>query len=217
VLAVFGEGLAELVKKIMGIIASLGLCSPAMAIGWFSGSGPDYSQGAGNSYYCANAAATPVVTQAGLSVKSPALVLSNPPGSGKNLVVLDLGVDITASPAAAAGFMIAYSTMPTQAITYIASNTVVIPALVFSVVQSTTAQIAMTKALCVGGVGTTLPATPVAFRYLGGTTGASAIGGISLTDETWGKIVVPPGSTISLQATSATSVIADFVWREDPQ
>ena len=193
-------------KKIFAILA---LC-PALGWGWSFGSGGsvDYSRDAGNTYVCANPAGTPVTTQAGLSVTTPALTLVNPANSGKNLVVLDIGIDVTASPAAAAGFMVALTT--SSAVTN-TTSVGMIPALLKVSQSSQTAQSPV--AIC--DRVSTLPFAPFAVRYLGGTTGASAIGGVNLVDNTDGKIVVPPGNAVSIQATSAAAIIAHITERED--
>ena len=199
-------------KKILLI---LGLMPSCVWAGFNVTGGPDYSRDAAGEFYCANVAGTPVTTQAGLSVTAPALVLYNPSRSTKNLVLLDVGINVTASPAAAAGFMLAYSTGEPRGITVFSTNTVVVPALIPSVVNSSTTQVGLSQGQCSGGVGTLLPNAPLAFRYLGGTTGASAIGGVVLTDYTNGKVVVPPGSTISIQSKTAAAISAHFLWRED--
>ena len=193
-------------KKILAILA---LC-PAISWGWGDGSGGsvDYSRDAGNTYICANPAGTSVTTQAGLSVTTPALTLVNPWGSGKNLVILDIGISVTASPAAAAQFMVALSS--TSSVTN-TTQVGMIPALLGVAVSSKTASSPV--ALC--DRVSTLPFVPFAVRYLGGTTGASGIGGVVLTDQTNGKLVVPPGNSISIQSTSAAAIITHITERED--
>jgi hypothetical protein len=175
---------------------------------WFAGSGPDYSQGASSEFYCASTGT--FTTQAGASATTPVISLYNPPGSGKNLVILDVGIDVNASPAAAAQFMLAFSTAVAPSTTTIAlANGIVTSA---QIGKSTTTAVG----ICLLDSTLANANTPKAFRYLGGTTGASAIGGVSLTDQTQGKVVVPPGFVVTLQAISAASVTADLLWREDP-
>lgn len=189
-------------KRLKWIGLSL-ILLPVSSFAWFGNNGIDYSQNAGSMFYCANAAGTAVTTQAGLSATTPALTIYNPSNT-KNLVLLDVGLDITASPAAAAGFMLAYG----QGAPTTTTPAVVTPALIG---RSTTTAVGQCYRIA------TLPATPVAFRYLGGTTGAAAIGGVTLTDQTQGKVVIPPGFNVSIQATSAAAILADFVWMEQPQ
>ena len=165
----------------------------------------DYSRDAGNSFYCAST--NTWTTQAGLSVTKPAWSLYNPPNSGKLLTVIDIGVDLNSSPAAAAGFIVAYSTAVSPSTTTVASNNGIITSELIGR-STTTAQ-----GICL--LNSSLPATPNAFRFIGGTTGASAIGGVSLTDLSQGKIVVAPGFVISIQSTSAAAIWSHVLWRED--
>jgi len=158
-------------------------------------------------FYCASTGT--VVTQAGVSVSSPTISLFNPYGSGKNLVLLDVGVAVFASPAAAAQFSLAYSTNAVQ----ISTNTGVAGSTTTaSVSRSTTAVVAPSGICWLQGI---LSSKPINFRFIGGVTGASAISGVVFTDQTQGKVVVPPGGLISLQSSSAATLEAHFLWRED--
>lgn len=176
---------------------------PVSSFAWFGNSGVDYSQNAGSMFYCADLAGTSVTTQAGLSATTPALTIYNP-SQTKNLVLLDVGVDVTASPAAAAGFMLAWSTGAPSSVTAAQAT----PALIGGSTMTALGQCYRVA---------TLPNAPVAFRYLGGTTGAAAIGGVNLTDLTQGKVVIPPNYAVSFQATSAAAVIVDYLWMEQPR
>lgn len=194
--------------KFLKVMVLLFAASAAHAA-WFGGSGgADYSNNAQSMFICASTAAA--TTQAGLSATSPAISLYNPISSSKNLVLEDVGVTFNSSPAAAAGVMIAYSTATiTPTTTTVASNNgIVTPALIGT--STTTA-----TGICLMNVNA--PATPKAIRYLGGTTGAAAIGNAYFDDPTQGKIVVPPGFMITLQTTSAASVLAHFEWMEQPR
>lgn len=165
----------------------------------------DYAQDASSMFYCASTG--PFMTQAGVSVSSPPVSLFNPFGSGKNLTLIEVGVGIAASPAAAAQYFLAFSTM-SVGMSNSGIQATVTPALIG---KSTTTALGQCT---VAGV---LPAVPKPFRYIGGTTGASAIGGVVLTDFTNGKVVIPPGGLVTLQATSVSAVLPQLLWREDPQ
>jgi hypothetical protein len=195
-------------KRFLFALAALAVfASPSRAGSWFSGTGPDYSVNAPNSFYCASTQT--VTTQAGVSVSSPAIALYNPVGSGKNFVILDVGIDVTASPAAAAQFMLAYSTG------VVPSTTTLNPNLFYGKITSAmVGRGGTSQATC--QVFGTLPVTPFVVRYLGGTTGASAISGWTSLDQTQGKVVVSPGYVLSLQSSSAAAIQAHFLWREDP-
>lgn len=177
---------------------------------WSSVTGPDYSRDAPSIYYCASTGT--VTTQAGVSVSSPVISLFNPLTSGKNLVLMDVGVTPTASPAASVVFELAYNIVPSTGIqsgTGATGN-------VTSALIGTSTSTATSQAQGVCKVQGILPALPVAFRYIGGTTGAAAISGTVFTDLTQGKVVLPPGGLVSIQTSSAANLLAHLVWREDP-
>ena len=157
----------------------------------------------GDVYIGANLAGTAVVTQAGLSATTPALALHNPVGSGVYLSLLTVTIDITASPAAAAGLMLAYNLKSAAAPT------------ATTLAQVTNAILDLGK-LPIGQCYriSTLAAAPLAIRYLGGSIGASAISGIQLIDNIDGSIIISPGVVVSIQTTSAASIISSFVWQE---
>jgi hypothetical protein len=165
-----------------------------------------------NTYVCASTTTAPTTMGAGLSANTTGLILLNPLGSGVKLVVLETNTEFTFSPAAAAGLFLAYNLMPSTGVVNGTPGTVTT-----AFIGQSTGTLTNSKASCL--VTTTLPSTPVFFRALGGTTGASAIGGVNLTDKEYplGSVVVPPGGILSLGSTSAAGVIGDFVWIEVPQ
>lgn len=160
----------------------------------------------GNVFYGANPQGTAVTTVAGLSGVNPVLTLYNPTGSGKNLVLLEVGYEFTAAPAAAVSVSLAYnlnnSTAPA-----VTTNANIVNALLTGQTAAPTGQVYRAAQLV---------ATPIAFRFLSGTTGAAAISGAAFTDNTDGKVIVTPGTAISIQTTSAASMIAHFLWEEVP-
>lgn len=157
----------------------------------------------GNMYIGSNLGGTPVTTQAGLSATTPALTLYNPVGSGVNLALIAVEAMFTSSPAAACGVMLAYNTLNA---TPPASTT---DANMTNCIIGSTAS---PKGRCYRVA--TLAAAPVACRFLGGTTGASGIGGFQLIEHIDGEIVIPPGVAISIQTTSAAALLASFTWLE---
>jgi len=194
------------VKKFLMMLAVLFVPSLVMAGLFSSGGSPDYSNNAGSTYVCAQNSS--VTTKAGVSPVGAALALYNPPGSGKNLTVLEVGVDYNASPAAASGLFLAYNITPSTGIIGIGT----LPNVENAVLTSTGGFVGAV-AVCKQNVN--LPLNPQILRFIGGTTGASAIGGVLLTDQTAGKVVVPPGGLISIQATSASAIWSHIEWRED--
>jgi hypothetical protein len=156
----------------------------------------------GSVYIGANLGGTPVTTQAGLSATTPALTLYNPTGSGKNLVLQTITVDITTAPAAAAGLMLAANVnaaAPTATTTATVQN---------ALIGNASTGVGLCYRIA------TLAAAPLAIRFLGGTTGAAAIGGVQLIDHVDGEVIIAPGSYVSLQATSAAAILGSFTWEE---
>lgn len=151
----------------------------------------------------ANPLGTPVTTQAGLSATTPALTLYNPIGSGVNLVLIACNVTVTSSPAAAVGFSLAQNVLNATAPATTTSATVT-----NNMLGSATSSVGQCYRVA------TLAAAPTAFCYLGGTTGASAIGGVTLTRTFNGEYVVMPGVAISIQSTSAAAILASISWKE---
>lgn len=195
-------------KKIIVLLASLSL-APAVSWGWSFGSGGsvDYSRDIGSSFYCTSTGT--VATQAGVSLSSPTISLYNPTNSGKYLTVLEISPVFIVSPAAAASFELAFNVAPSSGPRAGATGSALsLPAMIGVSTTTLTA-----KGQCVlQGI---LPATPTVFRLLSHTTGASAIGGVNAADQTQGKIVIPPGGTLSLHTTSAAQAQASILWRED--
>ena len=193
------------------IFVGVFFCPIKASASWFGSPGVDYAPGAPNEYYCTSTGT--VTTQAGVSASSPTISLYNPYGSGKNLVVLDVGVAVMASPAAAAQFFLAYNVGIATA-TGVNAGTGASGAMISAnLVQKSTGTLTNAVAKCnVQGI---IPTTPIAFRFIGGTTGAAAIGGVMLTDQTQGKVVVPPGAMISVQSSSVAALQAHILWRED--
>lgn len=158
----------------------------------------------GNVFTCSDLSGTAVTTKAGLDAAAPMLTLSNPAGSGKALVLIETAVDITASPAGAVGFSLAFNS-----VTSTAAPTTTTAA----TVQNANLGLTTTPSGNCYRVAT-LVGPPVAFRYIGGTTGASAIGGYTLNDNSDGKVIIPPGVTISIQTTAAAAGVGHFLWEE---
>lgn len=159
----------------------------------------------GSVWIGANLGGTAVSTQAGLSAATPVLVLYNPVGSGVNLSLLTVTVDINGAPAAASSLMLAYNAQNAGA------------------PSSTT--LATTTNAILGIAGTpnagcyrvsTLPAAPIAFRYIGFVSAASLVGVARIVDHIDGEVIIPPGVSISIQASAVISILASFTWEEMP-
>ncbi len=149
-----------------------------------------------------NPSGTVVTTQAGVSATTPALTLYNPVGSGKIGVLWEVGIGINASPAAAVFFMLANNLLNATAP---GTNTL---ATVNNAGTWTGSPVLQCYRV------TTLSAAPVAFMYLGGCTGASAISGYQAIYDVAGGVFIPPGLAISIQTSSAAGIVAHFKWEE---
>lgn len=158
----------------------------------------------GNVYTGSNLGGTPVTSQAGLSATTPVLTLYNPSTSGINVVLTTITVAITSSPAAACSIMLAYNSSTAAAPT---STTV---ANVTNALLGTGKQpIAQCYRIA------TLAAAPLATRFIGGTAGASSIDCYSFIDHIDGEVIIGPGVAVSIQTTSAASLLASFTWEEE--
>jgi len=162
----------------------------------------------GNVWTCANPAGTPVTTQAGLSVTTPALVLWNPTTSTKQLVLMEDTMALNAAPAAATFFMLAVTT--TTPITTTNAQ------LFNNQIQASVlpGKSAPPNGQCFSV--STLVGVPVAIRYTGGVTAASSITQPIFTDIVDGKIILPPGTGVTFQTSAAAAIVGSFTWEEIP-
>lgn len=154
-------------------------------------------------FHGANLGGTAVTTQAGLSATTPALTLYNPGNSGVNLILLKTTIGIHAAPAAASDLMLAYNSY-----TAAAPSSTTDATMVSAMIGNTTSP----KGRCYRVA--TLAAAPVAFRFLGSVVAASSTDFARVVDDSDGDIVIPPGGCISIQATTAISILASFTWKE---
>lgn len=147
-----------------------------------------------------------VATSTALSTTQTGFTLSNPYGSGKTLVVLQISIAQSVAPAAAGVFVAAANVNPVAA-----------------AVTQTTPLTVRKGNLGVSGSGVglaasavTLPAAPVVVRPIGG--GALATGGIQsqfIMDNVDGALCVAPGCALSVSSiTTAVTAIIGMVWRE---
>lgn len=142
------------------------------------------------------------------SATATGLILNNPVGSGKNLVLLELMVALGTAPAGVSVLALVGSKGPAASVTHTTPMTT-----------------GFTNALLGGGnasvalvdTAATIP-TPATFRSVpGGVVAASSISTPFIKDNIDGALVLAPGTVISLQAyTTAISVIAGLTWEEVP-
>jgi len=147
------------------------------------------------------------VTLSTVSATCTGLALSNPYGSGKNLIIAQIRFQPSTAPGGAAVVGIAVS-----------------PAVSQTAVTHTTPMV-IHNGLLTGsdvslGVGradaaATLPAAPVWLRPMGSVVAASSITPSMYVDSPDGSLIVPPGGNISLSyLTTAAVGIASISWVE---
>ena len=147
-----------------------------------------------------------VRAKSGLTATALNYTLYNPLGSGKNLVLLEVLVALTAAPAGASAIYLAATTNPSLGGS--TTNTVLtIQNVLLGAGNKSVAQVYSIN---------TLPAAPIAVRALGFVSAASLVACTLLKDETAGAIVIPPGITVSLQATAVVTCITSMTWEEVP-
>lgn len=159
----------------------------------------------GNVFFAANTATQALSTN---STTATGLILSNPAGSGKNLVLLDLSVSIASLPAAQYALILTGNTNPIAAAT---THTV---ALVIQNALMGNANNSVAKADSSATI-----ANATIMRHIPGGGAATMASSISyppfIRDELSGIIMLAPGTCISLQAlTTAVTVLASIAWEE---
>ena|SRR3990167_11382854 len=157
----------------------------------------------GECFIGSNALGTPVTTQAGLSATTPALTLYNPATSGVNLVLLKVNISVNAAPAAATVLALAYNAVDTVGPTSTTAANVV-----SSIVGSQSTPLGKCSRIA------TLTAAPTAIKYLGGILAAASTNQVNLVENIDGEIILAPGTAISIQSTTAVSILASFTWQE---
>ena len=158
----------------------------------------------GNMYHaCSNGA----VTLSTVNATCTGLALSNPPGSGKKLVVKTVSFQPSTAPAGAAVVGLAISPAPhTTAVTHTT------PAVIHnSIMTGSDANLGVGRV----DVSATLPNTPVWLRPMGGVVAASSNHPGKYTEEVNGEIILPAGTHLSLSyLTTAAIGIASVTWVE---
>lgn len=146
-----------------------------------------------------------VATSTGLSTTQTGFTLTNPFGSGKTLVVLQVNVACTTAPAAAATIVAAANVNPVAA----------------AVTQTTPLTVRKANlgvsgtAVGLAASAVTLPAAPVVVRAIGGPVGASTISPPYIRDDVNGALCVAPGCALSINSlTTAISAVISVVWEE---
>lgn len=146
-----------------------------------------------------------VATSTALSTTQTGFTLTNPLGSGKNLVIMQINVACTSAPAGAATIVAAANVNPSAT----------------AVTQTTPLTVRNAKlGITSTGVGlaasaVTLPAAPVVVRGIGGPVAGSSISPPYIRDDVNGALVLTPGTALSINSlTTAISAVISMVWKE---
>lgn len=160
----------------------------------------------GNMYHSCS---TGAVTLSTVNATCTGLALSNPIGSGVNLVVEKARFQPSTAPAGISVVGLAVS--PAVQSTEVVHTT---PAVIHNA-MATGSNVNSGKAKV--DAAATLGAAPVWLRPIGGVTAASSITPGMYVDETKGDIILPPGTNLSFSyLTTAAIGIAAFSWAEVP-
>jgi hypothetical protein len=143
------------------------------------------------------------------SATATGLIVTNPAGSGKNLVFLELLVALASAPAGVSVLALVGSKGPAAAVTHTTPMTTGFTNALLGGGNATSVALVDTAA--------TIP-TPATFRAVpGGPAATGSVGTPFIKDEIAGALVMAPGTVLSLQAfTTAISVIASLAWEEVP-
>lgn len=144
-------------------------------------------------------------TSTGLSTTQTGITLTNPFGSGKTLVVLQVRGAISAAPGGASALVLAANVNPVAA----------------AVTQTTPLTVRRAN-LGVSGTGVglaasavTLPAAPVVVRALQSPVAASSLTPPQVSDDVNGALCIAPGCALSLSSiTTAVTGVWSIVWEE---
>ena len=165
---------------------------------------PTYAGDGPRAIYVASTQAGQALSLA-LSTTQTGLTLTNPFGSGKTLVILQIRGCFSTAPAGVSTILLAANVNP-----------------IATAVTQTTPLTVRRANLGVSGIGVglaasavTLPAAPVVVRALGGVNATGSTTPNQIVDDVNGAIQVAPGCAVSINTlTTAISGIWSIVWEE---
>ena len=162
----------------------------------------------GNCYHAASAGA---VTTSTVSATSTGLAISNPWGSGKNLVIVQVRFQMSIEGAAASVTGLGVS--PALSTTQVVHTT---PMVIHNGLMSGSD---VDTGVGLVDAAATLPAAPVWLKPLGGAIDDTLTETVPcFLEESNGSLILPPGADLSLMyLTTATVGIASIVWVEIDQ
>lgn len=140
-----------------------------------------------------------------LSTTQTGFTLTNPVGSGMNLIVLQTSIAIATAPAGISTIVYAANVN-----TIAAAVTQGTPLTVRSAKLGSSQQpVGLAASAC------TLPAAPVVVRSVSGPVATGSVSSTYILDDVQGALVLTPGTALSLNAlTTAISCIVAMTWQE---
>lgn len=148
-----------------------------------------------------------IATSTGLSTTQTGFTLTNPLGSGVNIIILQARIAATSAPAGIATLVWAANVNLSAA-----AVTQTTPLTVRSAKLGNSSQAAGLAASAV-----TLPAAPVVVRAIGGPVATGSVSSPFFEENVNGALVLVPGSAVSINSlTTAISAVISVVWREVP-
>lgn len=146
-----------------------------------------------------------VATSTALSTTQTGFTLSNPFGSGKTLVLLQVNGALTTAPAGIATVVLAANVNPVAAaVTHTTPLTV----------RKANLGVSAT-AVGLADSAATLPAAPVVVRGLGGPVATGSVSQPKISEDIGGSLCVAPGCAVSISSlTTAISGVWSMVWLE---
>lgn len=158
----------------------------------------------GNVFFACNSASQALSTN---STTATGLILSNPPGSAKQLVLIALRVALLTAPAGISNLILTGQLTPSATDATHTTPLIVRNALVGN----------LQKGVGLADSAATTIATTIFMPIGGGPVATGSVTSPYIKEEFAGEIVLLPGTHISLQClTTAISVIASISWEELP-
>ena len=169
--------------------------------------GPRYQEQAlrGNSYIASNVGAQAV--SVGLATTYTGLCLSNPAGSGKNLVLKTVSYALTVAPAAIASIHLIGGYSATQ-VTH--TTPLAAPGIQSALLSSSSSSVAKVDSAA------TIPTPGYLMSLMGGFTAAALPAPPNTVFAIEGQIVIPPNGFVAIGALTAVTGIGGFTWDEIP-
>ena len=158
----------------------------------------------GQVFFASNQA---VVTLSALATTATGLILSNPPGSGKNIAILNVQWAFQTAPAGASIVGLAMSPAPSS--TPVTHGTPINQVQMGALFGTSGSSVAKVDAAA------TTVGTPIFARIMGGPVAAAQINPPYINDDVGGGLILVPGTSIQLAyVTTAALGLGSITWLE---